>query len=396
MDNQVLQVSEFLALINQTLEFAYPRVMVEGEVTGYNVRQEKWIRFRLKDAESVVDCFMTVWQLKTPLEDGMKIVVEGKPKIYEKSGSFTLNVDKVTLSGEGALKRAYELLKNKLEKEGLFSLERKRPLPKYPKTIGLVTSLDSEAHTDFMEILNQRWSGVEVKAAHVQVQGEKAPSQIVGAIKYFNELPKPMDILVVTRGGGSLEDLQAFNTEEVTRAVATSRTPTIVGVGHEANVSLADLAADKRAATPTDAARLVVPEKTEVLNGIDYKQRQIITAVQGLLEGWQYKIRHSMQVINHAVSPANLRQQVNMLEQKLITSHKSAINQTKQNLLALTRTLKNLDPQTLLERGYGIARVDGQILKDASQVSMGDFVMLQLAKGKLNTEVRKIEDDSAS
>ena len=263
MNPQPITVTQFVDIINETLAFAYPEVVIEGEVSSFKVNQGRWVFFDLKDDKNVVSCFMTLYQLKLPIEDGMKIRVTGTPKVT-KFSKFSLTVRSVELAGEGELKRAMELLRRKLEAEGLFDPARKRPLPTFPSRIGLITSGTSAAYSDFIKILNSRFGGMDVLLADVSVQGAAAPDQIVGALDYFNHLPQPVDVLVLIRGGGSLEDLIAFSTEPVARAVAASRTPIIVGVGHEIDFSLADYAADVRAATPTDAARLVVPDRGEV------------------------------------------------------------------------------------------------------------------------------------
>ena len=269
MEPQVISVSEFVSIINETLGFAYPQVIVEGEVSSFNVNRGKFVFFDLKDADNTLNCFMMVHQMKLPIEDGMKVRVTGSPKVT-KFSRFSLTVRSYDLAGEGELRRAMELLRKKLEAEGLFDPARKRPIPAFPTRIGLITSGTSAAYADFIKILNARWSGVEVLLADVAVQGQQAPDEIMNALEYFNQLPDPCDVLVLIRGGGSLEDLPAFSTEPVARAVASSRTPVICGVGHEVDTSLADFAADLRAATPTDAARLVVPDRREIAARVEH------------------------------------------------------------------------------------------------------------------------------
>src|SRR4051812_10609838 len=212
MDPQIITVTQFVGIINETLTFAYPQVVVEGEVSSFKVNQGKFVFFDLKDDQNVVNCFMMVHALKLPLEDGMKVRVTGSPKVTKYS-KFSLTVREVELAGEGELRRAMELLKRKLEGEGLFDPARKRPLPKFPARLGLITSGTSAAYSDFIKILGARWSGVEVLLADVSVQGAQAPDQIVGALEYFNQLRDPVDVLVLIRGGGSLEVHTAFSTE---------------------------------------------------------------------------------------------------------------------------------------------------------------------------------------
>lgn len=408
----VVSVSEFIELVNQTLEFAYTNVVVEGEVTGFSIKQDKWVHFTLKDEDSSINCFMTTWGLKTPIEDGMRLKVMGVPKVTN-WGRFSLTVRAYELAGEGALQKAFELLKAKLDAEGLFEPSRKRLLPDYPQTIGLITSTDSEAYKDFCKILNERWGGVTVDVAHVQVQGLPAPDQIVAAINYFNQLAVPPDVLVVIRGGGSLEDLQAFNTETVTRALASSRTPTIVGVGHEGDVSLADLVADVRAATPTDAARKVVPNKQEVISSIyhlqqrtnvalkqaisdiDYQLQEATTRLERFIRlpadrvlNLQSRLQHGLLRLEHQLSRD--LQLVTQNQQTLENSLKYQLQNQVQSFNSLLRALRNLDPQRVLARGYAIARKAGKVIKTKNDVEAGDLLMLQLAKDQLTIEVKDV------
>ncbi|MBT6254503.1 exodeoxyribonuclease VII large subunit, partial [Candidatus Uhrbacteria bacterium] len=213
-----LSVSAAVQLINdQLFKIAGPQLMIEGEVAEYGVSQGKWVRFTLKDVNdgALLKCFMTIYQLHVDIENGDRIIVEATPKIYPKYGQFTLNINKIEPVGEGALAKKLAALKKQLDSEGLFDESRKREIPLYPGRIGIVTSRDAAAFTDFVRILSNRWGDVDIDLAHVRVQGVNAPPEIVMAINYFNELQgvdRP-DVLVLTRGGGSLEDLMAFNDE---------------------------------------------------------------------------------------------------------------------------------------------------------------------------------------
>ncbi|MCX6806271.1 MAG: exodeoxyribonuclease VII large subunit [Patescibacteria group bacterium] len=230
MGNESITVSEFNSLLNQSLNFAYPEVVVEGDVSSYKINQSKWVFFDLKDEESVVGCFMTVYQLKSEIEDGMVVRVKATPQLT-KWGKFSLTVKEVELAGEGSVKRAFELLKAKFEKEGLFLPERKRQLPEMPEKVLLITSKQAAAFNDFVSIIDDRWGGLEIDHIQVQVQGAVAAEQIVDAIEYANSCSEKYEVLVIIRGGGSSEDLQAFNNEELVRAVYGSSIPTIVGIG---------------------------------------------------------------------------------------------------------------------------------------------------------------------
>ncbi len=382
-------VKAFLNILNETMGFAFPSVTIEGEVSSYKVNQGKWVFFDLKDEDATLPCFMPIFHLKVPLEDGMKVKVTGVPKVTN-WGKFSLTVKTVQLAGEGELRRAFELLKAKLEAEGLFAEERKRQLPRFPRTIGLITSGASDAYADFIKILATRWGGLTVRLADIQVQGAPAPGQVVNAINYFNQLATPPDVLVITRGGGSLEDLQAFSTEDVARAVASSRTPTIVGVGHERDISLADLAADRRAATPTDAARLVVPERLEVLQQVDVLARRSEQLLRGRLQSADIRIDRQVALLERFVRlPATQLQQLNA---RLLTAQKRSAERAGERLRSLERLLASFNPQATLKRGYAIVRSGDRVVTRPEQVSSGDGLVIQLAAGKLSAKVENGRD----
>lgn len=382
--DQIIGVKAFLAILNETLTFAFPAVTVEGEVSSFKVNQGKWVFFDLKDGDATLPCFMPVYQLKVPLEDGMKVRVGGVPKVTN-WGKFSFTVKTVALAGEGELKRAFELLKAKLEGEGLFAAERKRPLPRFPRRIGLITSGASAAYADFMKILGQRWGGLEIQLADVQVQGAVAPDQIVGALSYFNELATPPEVLVVIRGGGSLEDLQAFNTEAVARAIAASRTPVLVGVGHEVDVSLADFAADQRAVTPTDAARLVVPDRGEVAQEVSRRHREMEQALGRLMVERGQAIDRQVAALERFVRVPQAR--VEALEVRLLHAQRQTLQLQRQKLAGLQRLMASFDPAATLKRGYAIVRRQEQVVTAADQVSAGNSLVIQLAAGIIKTTV---------
>lgn len=379
MGNEAITVSEFNSLLNQTLSFAYPEVIVEGEVSSFKVNQGKWVFFDLKDEDSLVGCFITIYQLKTELEDGMLIRVKATPQLT-KWGKFSLTVKEVELAGEGSVKRAFEMLKAKFEKEGLFEQDRKRQLPQYPQKIALITSNQAAAYNDFLTIINDRWAGLEIEHIQVQVQGPSAPLQIAEAIGYINEL-KGYDALVIIRGGGSAEDLQAFNTEEVVRAVYGSRVPTLVAIGHEDDVSLAEMAADIRGATPTDAARRLVPDKLELLSKIRSDQLRNYSAVEGIM----LKTRQHLKGFYHS-----LEVRINILRfdsAELYTRTAGAIQRALEQYSAQIKLQKKLlhglDPSAILSRGYSIVRLNGFVIKSAEEYREGDELMIQLHQGQI-------------
>lgn len=361
MDDVLLSVSDFVSLTNQTLEYAYPSVSVVGEVSEYRISQGKWVSFKLKDAGAVISCFAGVYQLRTPLEDGMKVVVVAAPRLNPK-GYFNLNVRSVKLVGEGSIKKGFELLKAKLEAEGLFAPERKRVLPRIPQRVALITSTESAAYADFTRILNERWGGLKLDVAHTQVQGEPASDQMIRAITYFNQQDALADVLVIIRGGGSAEDLSTFNDEPLARAIAASRIPTLVGVGHEIDHSLADMVADVRAATPTHAAETLVPDRAEIIRSV---RQQAHSAGQLLLQAvQQYRER--------------VREQLEGIERRL-DDHMARADAL---LLSTRSLLSELNPMKVLARGYAVVRGDPKV---------GNEIMIETEKQHITAEVKDVK-----
>ncbi len=373
MDNSdfVLSVSDFVAVLNQTLEYAYPSVTIVGELANFRVSKNKWVYFDLKDDHSSVKFFGTVHQLPGPLEDGLMLQVRGMPRLHNLFG-FSVNVQNMQPVGEGSLKKAAALLQAKLAAEGLFEASRKRPLPYPPRRIGLVASSESAAYQDFIKILNARWGGMEIQLVDVQVQGEAAPAQIVAALEYFNTHAHPVDVLVVTRGGGSTEDLAAFSTEQVTRAVAGSRIPTIVAIGHEVDVSLAELAADQRASTPSNAAELLTPDRQHVLMTL-VRQK---THLGELLSGQVKEKKRSLAERGRALHDTTA----------------AVFRNARQRLAVSQHLLTALSPESALQRGYAIIRSDTHaVIRSTSQVAVGQSLHIQLRDGSIESTVKKVQ-----
>lgn len=337
MEKQILQltVSDFLALVNQTLDYAYPTIAIEGEVASFKVNQGKFVFFDIKDASGSVGCFMMLYQLRLPIEDGMKVVITATPKVTQ-WGKFSLMVRSIRPSGEGSLQKSFELLKAKLAGEGLFEEARKRQLPELPQHIGVISSTGAAGYADFMKILNDRWGGLRVEVAQVQVQGEKAPDQMIRALRHFNGMMTPPEVIVIIRGGGSQDDLAAFNDELLVREIAGSRVPTLVGVGHEVDVTLADLAADVRAATPSNAAQLLVPDREEVIRSVN---RQVASLIGRMMQAIEVGRRDVRLLLQRAMSTFERH-------------HQSALVA----LEARRHVLKQLNPETVLARGYALVR----------------------------------------
>ncbi|MCC7543130.1 exodeoxyribonuclease VII large subunit [bacterium] len=401
MEGEILSVTELRDYVNQTLSYAYPAVVVQGEVSSFKVNQGKWIFFDLKDAETTIGCFMTKYQLNTIIEDGMLVRVTATPNLT-KWGKFSLTVKAVELAGEGSVKQAFEKLKAQFEAEGLFALERKRLLSEYPEHIGLITSSEAAAYNDFLTIVRDRWPLLTIKHIHVHVQGVQAPADVVGAIQRFNRDYPTLDALVVIRGGGSMEDLQAFNDERVVRAVYASKIPTIVGIGHEDDVSLAELAADVRAATPTDAARRLTPDQKDVARLLRDQVKGQSSSVLRLLERVEQLIRQTSTLFQRIEERAE--RAVAQLTERLQVSVEQMLARYSQRVAIAQTVIHAADPQRLLARGYAIVRQDDVILRDPAQVHPERPIVIQLAKGVLRarsvgsraqsvTEIDKEADD---
>ncbi len=366
MEGLILSPADFVALLNQTLEVVYPSVTIEGELSNFRVSKNKWVYFDLQDELASVKFFGTVYMLPGPLEDGLKVRVSGMPRLHPRFG-FSINAQTITPAGAGSIKKAADLLRAKLEAEGLFEPSRKRLLPQIPISIGLITASNSAAYADFIKILNERWGGIEISLADVYVQGSQSALQIVRAIEFFNANSPLVDVLVITRGGGSVEDLAAFNDERLVRAVAASRIPTLVAIGHEVDISLAELAADMRASTPTNAAQLVAPSRSEAIAGLALAHKSLSELILQKLQVGRQEIQDN---------------------QKYLTSQVNLLLKDRLNLLNSHRKLISVfDPQAVLRRGYAIVSRAGQNISSIRGVKTGDKLRIQLSDGTIGAHV---------
>lgn len=356
----VFTVSDFVAFLNQTIEAAYPYVTIEGEISNFRIARGRWVYFDLKDEEASVHLFGSVYSLPGPLEDGMVVRVSGNPRLHPLYG-FSVNVQTVAPIGEGSLRRAADLLAKKLQAEGLFAPERKRLLPYPPSRIALITASSSAAYADFLKILNARWRGVSVEHFDVQVQGEPAAAQIVSAITAANALPELPEVLVLTRGGGSADDLAVFSDERVVRAVAASRVPTLVAIGHEVDVSLAELAADSHASTPSNAAELLTPDRRVTLERL----RDIRHSFNDLLKDIVKQRREEIK-----------RQRIE-LDRGLL----AAFHDTHARTRAQRSLLEAYDPTAALRRGYALVRAKGEVIRSVNMLQVGEAISVQLSDG---------------
>jgi exodeoxyribonuclease VII large subunit len=366
----VFTPTDFVAITNQVFETAFGFSYIEGELANFRISKNKWLYFDIKDATSKVSCFGSVYAMPGPLEEGMTVVVGGRATMHPQFG-FNFTIQSIAPSGQGSIKKAFDLLKAKLTAEGLFEEARKRSVPYPPNNIALVTSLESAAYADFIKVLSHRWPFANLAVYDSLVQGDQAPTQLVNAINNANANEVLADVLVITRGGGSADDLSAFNDERVVRAVASSRIPTVVAIGHEVDESLAELASDKRASTPSNAAELLVPDRQA-------EARQIL--------GLKPRLSSSFKTI----ITSNLENNQRSLEN--IKSIFNAKLRTAQAELDLSKhRLKLLNPRSVLKKGYSVVRqTGGAVVKNSKSLNVGQNIELIFYQGSAKAEVKEI------
>ncbi len=366
----IFGVTDALAVLNQVFETATPNIIIVGEIANFKINQNKWVFFDIKDEESSMGCFMSVFNLHTVIEDGMRVRIRARPGLT-RWGKFSLTIQDIQPVGTGSIKRAFNLLKDKLEKEGLFDDERKRPLPYLPSRIGVISSVQAAGYIDFIRILGQRMGGIEIEVANVQVQGNVAAGQIVSALQYFNQQAEPPEVIVIIRGGGSRDDLAAFDDERLVRALASSRMPTITGIGHEIDTTLADLAADCRAATPSNAAQILVPDKNALVSNVDLRLRQV-------LNYYSNQLNRKINNVNDSLAFASSRTE-------------QIISSAQERLKNLNQILRQVDPRLVLNRGYSIVRDEmGKIIRQ--RPNLGDKLIIENSKMIIETEVKNVRD----
>lgn len=446
-DDRVLSVGELTRAIKETLNDAFPGVWVRGEVSGLKRPDSGHLYFNLKEGTTaVIACAMwrnAAMKLGFPLRDGGEVEAYGEIDVYAPRGGYQLIIKQLRPAGLGALLLQLEELKRRLASEGLFATERKRPLPQYPRRIGMVTSPVGAAVRDIVKVLRGRWPGIAVVLAPVKVQGEGAANEIAAAIERFNRYGH-VDLLIVGRGGGSMEDLWAFNEEVVVRAIAGSTIPVISAVGHEVDTTLADLAADVRAATPSNAAEIAVRDARELMHRVRTLEDRVGRSVRGALTQrrrvlgallGQYGFRRVRDVftalqqrvddlrerIDAAVRAeldvrrdrigsltrayglreypralAKRRECVVAMAQRLESSTVSTVLDAKRRVNAFGDRLRALSPRLVLERGYTLVRTDdGQLVRGLDALKPGDHVTIEFARGDAVAAIETIRKGGA-
>jgi exodeoxyribonuclease VII large subunit len=396
---QPLSVSQLTLLIKQSLEAEFTSVWVSGELSDVSRPQSGHIYLTLKDENAQVRGVLwrsVASRLGFDLQDGQQVVCRGDIDVYPPRGVYQLIIRQVEPLGIGALQLAFRKLHQRLAAEGLFDPGRKRPLPRFPRRIAFVTSPTGAAVRDFLEVLRRRWRGVQVLIIPAKVQGEGAAQDLVRGIRLANALADPPDILVVGRGGGSLEDLWCFNEEPVVRAIHASRIPVVSAVGHEIDVTLSDLVADVRALTPSEAAARVVPAAEEVRAGLDGMRERLAAGLRGRAADARSRLDALAQ---HRVFRRpfdrihDLARQLDDLELRAQRAIGHRLTRHRDRLASLAAHLESLSPLGVLARGYSLTQhtATGQVVTDAATLAVGDTLTSRFGRGQAISQVTEIQ-----
>jgi len=440
-ERTLYSISQLNRLTKQLLEDAFPPLWVVGEISNLSTPSSGHIYFTLKDETAQVRCAMFRHRnraINFKLENGMQVHAFAQVSLYEGRGDYQLIVDMIEEAGDGILQKRFEALKKQLQAEGLFEQAHKKAAPSLPKCIGIISSTTGAALRDVLSVHRRRFPSIPVIIYPTPVQGDEATPKIIAAIQRANEL-KQCDVLLLVRGGGSLEDLWCFNEEKVARAVFASQIPIVAGIGHEIDFSITDFVADVRAPTPSAAAELVTPDRQEILQQIQHRFERMQKSMLHSLQQWQHAVtnlrkrlrhpgdycrelsqridhletrlekawhlnwHHQMQSLNHLIqrlaqhNPKTQIQQQQMMvsnqQQRLQTAIKSQLKNYQQQLATMSRALDAVSPLNTLSRGFSITMKDDQIIRQANQVTPGDQLTLKLQQGKILAIADKITAD---
>lgn len=394
----VLSVSQLTRHVRELIEQdeTLQDVWVQGEVSNLSRPSSGHLYFTLKDSNSALKCVMwrssVLRQAEIPRE-GQAVEVHGSISVYETAGTYQLYADLIQPTGLGKLYQEFIRLKNRLEAEGLFAAERKRPIPAWPKIIGVVTSPTGAAVRDILNTIRRRYPLARVVLAPTQVQGEEAPNGIRRALELLNQQIKP-DIIIVARGGGSIEDLWAFNDEGVVRAIAASQSVVISGIGHETDFTITDFASDLRAATPTAAAELATPERSELEKNLDAYSSRIVYALDGRIEAYRQlltRLENHFNLLSPQARIRSSRQRVDDLNRQNFRQTQHLLQLNRARLDSAAQRLAVLNPAAILERGYAIVRSqEGLIIHSTHQVNPGESLEILVSDGQFDVQVQQI------
>ena len=399
---KALSVSQLNWYLKRLVEEAIPRVWLEGEISDLSRPSSGHIYLTLKDDQSQIRAVIwrsTAARLKMQLKDGLSVVCCGGVEVYPPRGSYQIVITQLQPKGMGQLQLAFQQLHQRLSNEGLFNPERKKPLPAFPRRIGFVTSPTGAAIHDFLESAGPMWQDFELTIIPSRVQGELAAQELVRGIQLAQKLRPELDLLIVGRGGGSMEDLWCFNEEIVVRALALCRLPTVSAVGHEIDVTLCDLAADARAMTPSQAASLVLPKRTELLATIDSIGLRADSQMRTRLQRLRQRLnaladRPVLSRPDRLFQPK--RQQVDELERRLTTTVVRLMDSRRNRLQELTRAADALSPLSVLSRGYSLSKIEGTQtpLRSFRDVTRGQRLTTRLSEGVVISRVETANDNS--
>ena len=392
---EVSQINEYIKLRFDDDAFLN-NLFLRGEISNYKCYPSGHHYFSLKDAGGSIRCVMfrgSAFSLRFRPENGMKVITQGRISVFPRDGTYQFYVNQMTVDGVGDLHVAFEQLKAKLLAEGLFDPSRKRPLPRYPHTIAIITSSAGAALRDMLRILRKRYPLCEVKLLPVRVQGEEAPGEIAAALAYANRY-RVADLIITGRGGGSIEDLWAFNDERVARAIAASELPVISAVGHEPDVTISDFVADLRAATPSNAAELAVPDQMELRQALAARQALLLTQMQKRLKQERGTLERlaSSRVLKSPINYINDRRlQVDYVQHRLMAAFSETVQRKHRRFASLTAKLDAMSPLKVLARGYSMAS-DGQgtLLRSVKQIKPGDRLTVRFADGSAAAVVEEV------
>ncbi|GAB4147800.1 MAG: exodeoxyribonuclease VII large subunit [Candidatus Promineifilaceae bacterium] len=392
-------VSELTRYIRELfdIDFRLQDVTVSGEISNFTRARSGHLYFTLKDSGAQLKCVMwrsAAERLRFNLQDGDAVVAQGRVSVYESGGAYQLYAERVWHAGIGDLAAAFEQLKQKLAAAGLFDPAHKKPIPSLPRKIGIVTSPDAAALRDILHVLRRRYPLVSVLIAPTLVQGTEAPAQIVRALRWLDGCDD-VDVIILARGGGSIEDLWAFNDEAVAQAIFAARHPIISGVGHETDFTIADFVADLRAPTPSAAAELAVPDVAELLPLLRDMQQGLRRRIQGMVQQRQWQVNNLARSLRHLSPQGRLRsnwQQLDSLTLRLERSIRHDLAQRRANLAVVQAQLQTVSPLATLARGYAIVRRDdGRLVRRASDVHPGNALQIQVADGVIYATVQEEE-----
>ncbi len=401
MQAKIYKVSEVTRDIKNLLEQSFPTLWVEGEISNYTLHSSGHRYFSLKDENAQIRCVLFRWEgkrLAFEPEDGMKVYALGNLTLYEKSGQYQLSVIRLHPAGIGELELAFQQLKERLYNEGLFDEAHKKPIPEYPQAIGVVTSPTGAAIRDIINIIHRRDPSVKIVLNPVRVQGKGAAEEIAQAIKDFNEYKK-VDLLIVGRGGGSFEDLWAFNEEIVARAIYSSKIPIISAVGHEVDFTIADFVADLRAPTPSAAAELAVKSRLATGKEVSNLFKTLISTQRLIVEDYKSRIssaRESYGFKRALDLIAQKAQRADELLRGLLKEIKNYFDSKKKSLSLVSGKLNALSPLAVLERGFSVTRKlpEMEIIKNAGSLRIKDEIEVKFYRGKIEAQVKKIKGET--